>query len=63
MSVEAIVKGLRPSEDTIDKRILYKLTGNRLDVADYRDDSSYETEEEEKEQKCQNELNVEQTAE
>ena len=42
MSVEAIVKGMRPREDSIDKRILYELSGLRLNDSDFKDDSSFE---------------------
>ena len=42
MSQQAIWRDLRPVEDKIDKRILYELSGIKLDEMDYKDDSSFE---------------------
>ena len=48
MSVESIIKGLRPEQDMVDRRILYELAGIRLDEADFQQDlSSFESDQEE----------------
>ena len=44
MSVEAIVNGLRPNTDSIDRRILHELAGIGLQKSELEDDSSFEEE-------------------
>ena len=45
-SVDSIVKGLHPHDNAIDRRILFELAGVRLDEGDFRDESSFEFEDE-----------------
>ena len=40
MSAEKLVTGFDPHTDTVDRRILYELTGRKVDPTDYCDDSS-----------------------
>ena len=47
MSVDAIIKGLIPAENSIDKRILYELSGEKLNESDFNDDTSFEDENDE----------------
>lgn len=39
MSAEQMIENFDPVNDYIDKRILYELTGRKLDPEDYWDDS------------------------
>ena len=41
-SLESLVSECEPEIDDIDKRILFEMTGIKLDQADYRDESSDE---------------------
>ena len=45
MSVESILKGLRPDQDLVDRRIIYELAGIRMDEADFQDETSFESDE------------------
>ena len=47
MSVDAIIKGLIPAENSIDQRILYELSGEKLNESDFNDDTSFEDEDNE----------------
>ena len=47
MSVDAIIKGLIPAENSIDQRILYELSGDKLNESDFNDDTSFEDENDE----------------
>ena len=40
MSAEKLVTGFDPHTDTVDRRILFELTGRKVDPQDYCDDSS-----------------------
>ena len=42
MSVETIVNGLKPEHDEVDRRILFELTGIKLDGDDGSGSSSFE---------------------
>ena len=44
-SVEAIVNGLNPLESSIDKRIVYELSGIKLNDTDFNDDTSFDEDE------------------
>ena len=44
MAAERVVEECIPDEDMIDRRIVYEMTGRRLDHNDFRDESSDEVE-------------------
>ena len=44
LSVDSIVKGLHPHDNAIDRRILFELAGVRLDEDEFREESSFESE-------------------
>ena len=47
MSVDKIVDGINPEDDPIDRRILYELSGARLNEEDFHSDSSADEDEDE----------------
>lgn len=44
MSIETMINGLEPEHDSADRRILFDVTGIKLDENDYQEESSLEDE-------------------
>ena len=55
MSIETMINGLEPDYDLADRRILFDVTGIKLDQNDYQDESSLNDEDSELDQDAFNE--------